>query len=78
MTDPKTILAVSVWAKFRELGLTFDDLDPIFSGYGFDPRGKEFRDELLRLQSKFSFDAGEKKEESINISLEESYTAVTE
>jgi hypothetical protein len=77
MTDPKTILAVSVWARFRELGLSFDDLDPIFSAYGFDPRGKEFREELLRLQSKFSTDAGEKKEETINITLEESYQVVT-
>jgi hypothetical protein len=73
MIDPKTILAVSVWAKFRELGLSFEDLQSIFTKYGFDPKSKEFREELLNLQSKISVDAGETRKESINISLEESY-----
>jgi hypothetical protein len=73
MTDPKTILVVSVWAKYRELGLGYEDLEPIFSKYGFDPRRREFREELLRLASKFFNDAGEKREETILTTLEESY-----
>jgi hypothetical protein len=73
MTDPKTILAVSVWARFRELGLTYEDLEAIFLKYGFNPKSIEFREELLKLGAKFSSDAGETRTESVNISLEESY-----
>jgi hypothetical protein len=73
MTDPKTILAVSVWSKFRELGLSFEDLEPIFVKYGFNPKSVEFRQELLNLASKFAGDAGETVSESVNITLEESY-----
>jgi hypothetical protein len=62
-----------VWAKYRELGLNFEDLEPIFTRYNFNPRTKEFREELLKLAAKFSNDAGETRTESVNISLEESY-----
>jgi hypothetical protein len=73
MVSLKTKYGVYVWAKYRELGISADRLTAIFSKYGIDPRSKEFREELLSLTSKFAEDAGEKVEESILTTLEESY-----
>jgi hypothetical protein len=69
----KTKYGVVIWSKYRELGLSAEKLKTIFSKYGIDPKSKEFREELLNLTSKFAEDAGEKVEESILTTLEETY-----
>ena len=73
MTEYLTKILVSVWARFRELGLDPEKMTPLFLKFGYDPQSRNFREELISLSAKLSSDAGEKRSESIKVRLEEEY-----
>jgi hypothetical protein len=59
------------------MGLNPDLMHEIFELFAIDTGSIEFKEELLRLESLISVDAGQKETETINITLEESYQVTT-